>query len=255
MFYRLCHIPITLVSPLERQMLQTAVRVGTEVAGALAAGVLATEVISPSLHGNEFNECLDKKSACFVSQSGSLSAEFMDIFHELQASSMKSIVDISITNDRKAVAPADIDEFLSNLTNDDPNMNTFPDFFSENVVHEGNIRGMKKQQVLEQYRIIPVAEVAKLSNLFGNSTNNASGTSTSNAHSTASSSWLRPLTGSSSSTSLRGGMTRRVADILVVMWERDRCAIDLFDNFELQVRNHTAIVTRTLPPFIHGQHI
>ena len=110
-------------------------------------------------------------------------------------------------------------------------MNTFPDFFAEN---EGNFRDMKGQQipsVNEQYRIIPLAEVAKLNNLFGNTNNNAT---TSNAQS--SSSWLRPLAGSPSSTHpQQGGKARRVADILTVMWERDRCAIDLSDNFELQV--------------------
>ena len=226
-------------------MLHTAVRVGTEVAGALAAGIVATE-LAPSLHGNEFNECLDTKSACFVSQSGSLTAEFIDIVGELHASSMKKILDMSISRyqERKAVASADIDEFLSNLTNDDPDMNTFPDFFAEN---EGNFRDMKGQQipsVNEQYRIIPLAEVAKLNNLFGNTNNNAT---TSNAQS-SSSSWLRPLAGYPSSTHPQqgGGKARRVADILTVMWERDRCAIDLSDNFELQVFDWNYTINATL---------
>ena len=242
MFIHLCYILITLAAPIQWTMLLNAVRVGTEVAGALAAGVVAAELIAPSLHGNDFNECLEKKSACFISQSGSLSSEFIDIFRELQESSRFRILDICTTNDgnaRKAIAPADIDEFLSGLTNDDPDMNACPDFYAENVMlNDGNNHGMKRPQVIERYRLIPLAEVAKLSNIFGgeaSSSTNSTQASSPQSSSSSSSAWFRPLTGSSSPSYRGGGRARPVAEVLAVMWERDRCAADLVDNFELQV--------------------
>ena len=216
-------------------MLLNAVRVGTEVAGALAAGMIAAEVIAPSLHGNDFNECLDKKSEMFVTQSGSLSTEFIDICQQLQASSMKRILDIctSNDNDRRAVAATDIDEFLSNLTNDDPEMDIYPVFFAENLANDPNLHGTKRQQVLEQYRIIPLSEVAKLNNSFGTMTNSNNATHASSS-SSSSSSWFRPSSGGPLSPH-HHGRVQPVAEVLAALWERDRCAVDLLDNFQLQV--------------------
>jgi hypothetical protein len=201
-------------------MIVSTLRVFAEAGGLVAAGIAAGEV-APYLHDPDFEKQVETKCAPFIKQSSSLAAEFMDILRKLDASSYAKLTEVCCTNAKKpgAVSKADMDELCSNLANGDVELINFPAMFVEAEM-EATASGANTR-VEEQYRLIPVSEVAKLAPPPVDQPPSSSA-------SQSSSGWYRARGSSAAAAGVR------VTDVLSLMTERDRLASDLLGNFELQ---------------------
>lgn len=202
-------------------MILSTLRVFAEAGGLIGAGIAAGEV-APYLHDPEVQNAVEAKCAPLIQQSRSLSAEFMDILRKLEAYSYAKLTEVCCIDDknRRAASKADIDELCSNLVNNDMELNNFPDMFIEAEMEvAANVVG--NAMVDEQYRIIPLSEVAKLA---PSSVDRAVATGAIPSSSKGSG-WYRS----------RGNVAGvHVIDIFCLMMERDLLSSDLLNNFELQ---------------------